>query len=57
MSCDHCRIAITDEVAQVAGVEDVAVDVAVGRIEVTGSDFADDEIAAAVAEAGYALGR
>ena len=52
ISCDHCKNAIEGEVAQVAGVEQVVVDVAGRTVEVTGE--ADDAaVRAAIDEAGY----
>ena len=53
MTCDHCVISVTEEVADVAGVAGVDVDLASGRLTVTGDDLSDDAIAAAVADAGY----
>ena len=54
MTCDHCVGAVTSEVAGVAGVTAVDVDLARGRVTVT-SDRAVDPAAvhAAVEEAGY----
>jgi copper chaperone CopZ len=55
MTCDHCVLSVTEEVADAAGVEQVDVDLASGRLEVTGSGFADEAIVAAVQAAGYAV--
>lgn len=56
MTCGHCAAAVTDEVTTLAGVEDVAVDVATGAVTVTSATPLDDAaVAAAVDEAGYAL--
>ena len=55
MSCDHCRVAVSEEVGGVAGVAGVEVDVAGGRLEVQGSAIDDAAVAAAVEEAGYRL--
>lgn len=55
MTCRHCVLSVTEEVSEVDGVQDVAVDLATGQLTVTGSDVADDAVAAAVTEAGYAL--
>lgn len=57
MTCDHCVAAVTDEISQVAGVTAVAVDLESGRVTVTGDGFTDDQIGAAVDEAGYELTR
>ncbi|MFY1696668.1 MULTISPECIES: heavy-metal-associated domain-containing protein [unclassified Solwaraspora] len=54
MTCGHCVTAVTHEVGQVAGVTDVAVDLAAGRVTVTSQEPVDDRsVAAAVEEAGY----
>lgn len=53
MTCEHCRIAVTEAVAQVAGVETVDVDLAAGRMRVVGHRLDGAAIAAAVAAAGY----
>jgi copper chaperone CopZ len=56
MTCEHCVRAVTEEVAAVAGVTDVDVDLASGGLTVT-SDAPVDEgaVRAAVEEAGYEL--
>lgn len=53
MTCGHCAQAVTREVATVAGVEAVDVDVAAGTVTVTADAPADDAVAAAVDSAGY----
>jgi copper chaperone len=55
MTCGHCRDSVTEEVSEVEGVETVHVDLTSGRLEVRGDDVADDEVKAAVEEAGYRL--
>jgi copper chaperone len=52
MTCEHCVRSVTEEVCEVPGVTAVDVDLASGRLTVTG---APDEAAvrAAVVEAGY----
>ena len=56
MTCERCRRAVTEEIAAVAGVEAVAVDLATGTVTVTAARPVDRaDIAAAVDEAGYAL--
>lgn len=54
MSCQHCVSAVTEEVGAVAGVTDVAVDLATGQVSVTG-DLPSDApaVRAAIEEAGY----
>ncbi|MGC5617642.1 heavy-metal-associated domain-containing protein [Georgenia sp. Z1491] len=54
MSCGHCEGAIRAEVSQIAGVQDIEVSAATGRLAVTTNDPADDAaVIAAVDEAGY----
>ena len=53
MTCSHCVLSVREEVSEVAGVQDVAVDLASGRLTVTGENVADDAVRAAVADAGY----
>jgi copper chaperone CopZ len=57
MTCDHCVLSVTEEVAEVAGVSAVDVDLASGRMVVSGENISDEAVEAAVAEAGYELGR
>ena len=52
MTCDHCARSVSEEVAEVPGVENVAVDLGSGRLTVAG-EFSDDAVVAAVEEAGY----
>lgn len=55
MTCSHCVAAVTEEVGAVAGVDEVAVDLDSGRLDVSGADDLDDAaVRAAVEEAGYA---
>ncbi len=53
MSCAHCRASVDEQIAEVEGVETVAVDLTSGLVEVGGSGFSDDAIRSAVEEAGY----
>lgn len=53
MTCEHCTASVREEVTEVAGVDDVAVDLASGRMVVRGSGFDDAAVRDAVAEAGY----
>jgi copper chaperone CopZ len=55
MTCSHCAAAVTSEVQAIQGVTGVAVDVESGKVSVEGQGFTDEQIAAAVDEAGYAL--
>jgi len=51
ISCDHCRHAIETEVATVAGVSTVSVDLEAKLVTVDGGD--DGAIRAAIDDAGY----
>lgn len=59
MTCSHCVSSVTEELSALDGVEDVSVELAPGgdsRVTVTTSrPLADDEVRAAIDEAGYAL--
>ncbi len=56
MTCGHCVKAVTEEVAAIPGVTDVAVDLASGKVTVTADTDPDAAtVAAAVDEAGYTL--
>jgi copper chaperone len=58
MSCGHCESAVRGEVAKVAGVEQVDVSAASGRLLISASAPLDDAaVLAAVAEAGYEAAR
>jgi copper chaperone CopZ len=53
MTCDHCVMSVREEVGEIAGITDVAVDLATGRLTVTGENISDEAVKGAVAEAGY----
>lgn len=53
MSCGHCKVAVTEEVEQVAGVAGVDVDLETKLVVVRGDDVRDDDVRAAIREAGY----
>ncbi|AEE44374.1 heavy-metal-associated domain-containing protein [Cellulomonas fimi] len=59
MTCGHCVHAVTTELTALPGVTDVAVDLVVGgssTVRVTSdAPLADDAVAEAVTEAGYAV--
>ena len=57
MTCAHCATSVQEEVAEVAGVTAVDVDLASGRMVVSGGGFDDAAVAEAVAEAGYGVAR
>ena len=56
MTCGHCAASVTEEITEIDGVTDVAVDLPTGAVTVT-SDRPLDEtrVRAAVEEAGYQL--
>lgn len=53
MTCNHCVMSVREEVGEIAGVTDIDIDLASGRLSVAGDDISDDAVKAAVAEAGY----
>ncbi len=53
MTCSYCVMSVREEVSEVAGVEDVDVDLRSGRMSVAGEGFSDEAVEAAVADAGY----
>jgi copper chaperone CopZ len=53
MTCAHCVLSVREEVSEVAGVTGVDVDLASGRLTVSGEAVSDDAVKAAVADAGY----
>ncbi len=53
MTCDHCTAAVTEEVSGVAGVEAVDVDLGTKRVVVRGDGVFDEDVRAAIEEAGY----
>ena len=55
MTCSHCTDAVSREVAAVRGVASVQVDLGTGTLLVEGDDVSDEEVRAAVDEAGYAV--
>ena len=56
MTCGHCAASVREEISEIDGVQQVDVDVASGRVDIT-SDAALDPAAvgAAVTEAGYTV--
>jgi copper chaperone CopZ len=53
MSCEHCKAAVHDELAAVAGVSAVEVDLESKLVVVRGDDLDDTALRAAIDEAGY----
>lgn len=56
MTCDHCKSAVTTELARIDGVSTVDVDLATGSVTVESAAPLDrGDVAAAVDEAGFEL--
>jgi copper chaperone CopZ len=53
MTCSHCVLSIGEEVSELPSVSSVDVELASGRLTITGAGIHDDAVRAAVAEAGY----
>jgi copper chaperone len=54
MSCDHCARAVRAEVGKLPGVTAVDVDVAAGKVQITGEQVPGDAaLREAIEEAGY----
>lgn len=55
MSCEHCVASVREEVSEIDGVSRVEVDLASGRVVVSGEQLSDDAVKSAVDDAGYVL--
>lgn len=56
MTCGHCVASVTEELSELAGVQQVDVDLATGKVTVTSDDaLQPDDVQRAVDEAGYEL--
>ena len=56
MTCGHCVASVTEEITEIDGVTDVAVDLPTGAVRVTSERPLDEaRVRAAVEEAGYQL--
>jgi len=53
MTCEHCRIAVAEELSAVPGVECVEVDLDAKLVNVNGAPLDDAALRAAIDEAGY----
>ncbi|MEV4377243.1 cation transporter [Streptosporangium sp. NPDC049644] len=53
MTCGHCVSSVKEEVGEVSGVTGVDVDLATGRVDVSGDSLDDAAVRAAIKEAGY----
>jgi copper chaperone CopZ len=55
MTCAHCVLSVREEVSELPGVGAVEVELASGRLTVTGATVDETAIRAAVAAAGYTV--
>jgi copper chaperone CopZ len=56
MTCGHCVASVTEEISEIAGVTDVAVELSTGAVTVTSIEPVNDaDVRTAVEEAGYRL--
>jgi copper chaperone len=53
MSCGHCKQAVTSELAEIAGVDSVDVNLDTKLVTVRGQNLDDGALRAAIEEAGY----
>ncbi|MBC6446616.1 heavy-metal-associated domain-containing protein [Actinokineospora sp. HBU206404] len=54
MTCGHCASSVTEELTEIEGVTDVAVDLASGAVTVTSTTALErEDVVSAVTEAGY----
>jgi copper chaperone len=51
--CEHCAMSIREEVEEVAGVDEVAVDLDTKLVTVSGRGLDDGALRAAIEDAGY----
>ena len=51
--CAHCALSIREEVSEVAGVDEVDVDLEAKSVTIRGDQLDDAALRAAIAEAGY----
>ncbi|MGD9705288.1 MAG: heavy-metal-associated domain-containing protein [Acidimicrobiia bacterium] len=56
MTCDHCVASVREEIGELSGVREIAVDLPTGLVTVTTDAQVDDaDIRAAIEDAGYQL--
>ena len=56
MTCGHCIASVTEEIGEIGGVQEVAVDLTTGQVTVTSDGPVDPgDVRTAVEEAGYTL--
>jgi copper chaperone len=51
--CEHCAMSIREEVEEVAGVDEVAVDLDAKLVTVSGRELDDTALRSAIEDAGY----
>lgn len=52
MSCEHCKVVVTEELTQAAGVESVDVDLDTKLVRVSGAGLHDGAVRASIDDAG-----
>lgn len=55
MTCGHCESSVKEEVGEIAGVSVVEASSKTGTVSVSGEGFTDEQVVAAVKEAGYTV--
>ena len=55
MTCGHCEASVKEEVGEIAGVSMVEASSKTGTVPVSGEGFTDEQVVAAVKEAGYTV--
>ena len=55
MTCENCAASVEDEISIIAGTQGVDIDIESGRVAVTGEGFSDEQIAEAIANAGFKI--
>ena len=53
MTCGHCAMSVTNELATLQGVSNVQVDLQAGKAIVEADGVSNDQLSEAVSEAGY----
>ena len=53
MTCGHCAMSVTNEIATIEGVTSVRVDHQTGKAHVEAQGVSDEQLSTAVEEAGY----
>lgn len=51
--CAHCGMSIREEVSEIEGVDEVHVDLDTKTVVITGEALSDEELRAAIRDAGY----